>query len=59
MDGRPVLQEGYMDDEEFLNMMEQEAAAGRVRGLQDVLDQQNSTIINSSQNTSLEDNFIV
>ena len=52
------LQE-YMDDDEFLQMMEQEAAAGRMNGIlmQDMLQQQNSTIINDSQNTSLEEGF--
>lgn len=49
-----IIDGGDLDDEEFLAMMEQEAAHGRMlRGDR----QQNSTIINSSQNTSLEDNF--
>eukprot|EP00347_Sterkiella_histriomuscorum_P003379 403364524 len=69
IDGRPAVMMGndmnedelqeYMDDDEFLQMMEQEAAAGRMNGIlmQDMLQQQNSTIINDSQNTSLEEGF--
>jgi len=41
------------DDEEFLQMMQQQDLH-LPAGLQ-----QNSTIINSSQNTSLEDNFVM
>ena len=41
-----------LDDEEFLQMMEQQDLRLRAG-------QQNSTIINSSQNTSLEDNFVM
>lgn len=54
-------EEDDMDDEEFLQMMEAEAAQGRL-GLAGVrgapIGEQDSTIINSSQNTSLEDNFL-
>ena len=45
---------GDMDEEEFLAMMEQQDALAR--GPNGIL-LQNSTIINSSQNTSLEDQF--
>lgn len=45
--------EEEMNEEEFLQMMEREEAEGRIG-----MPEQNSTIINSSQNTSLEDNFI-
>lgn len=31
-DQNNLIPEGYMDDEEFLQMMEQEAADGRLRG---------------------------
>ena len=42
-EGHQIIDGGDLDDEEFLAMMEQEAAEGRLR-----VDQQNSTIINSS-----------
>ena len=41
--GHQIIDGGDLDDEEFLAMMEQEAAEGRLR-----VEQQNSTIINSS-----------
>lgn len=57
---------GDLDDEEFLALMEQEAMlrgnghAGAVaHGVVPQGHNNNSTIINSSQNTSLEDNFVV
>jgi hypothetical protein len=52
--------ENQLNEEDFIRMMEREANDGSVgRPRIDENDEHNSTIINSSKNTSLEDNFMV